>query len=41
MGKVVVVMDVPGKRRKGKPKRRWKNCIRHDLTGNGLSGEEP
>ena len=37
--KGATVMDVPGNRR-GNPKRRWMNSIRHDLTDNGLLGEE-
>ena len=29
-GKRVIVMEVPGKRRRGKPKRRWLDNIRND-----------
>ena len=36
--KTVMVMDVPGKRRKGRPKRRWLDSIKHDLIEKGLSG---
>ena len=32
VGKTVMVMDVPGKRRKGRPKRRWLDSIKHDFT---------
>ena len=31
MGKRVIVMEVPGKRRRGRPKRRWLD-IRNDLS---------
>ena len=29
-----VLMDVPGKKMKGKPKRRWMNINKHDFTDN-------
>ena len=32
-------VEVPGKRRRGRPKRRWLNSIRNDLSEIGLSGE--
>ena len=38
--KRVMVMDVRRKRRKGRPKRRWMDSIKNDLTEKGLSGEE-
>ena len=31
---------VPGKRRNGRPKRRWSDSVRNDLSEIGLSGEE-
>ena len=33
-------MDVPWKRRKGRPKRMWVDSNNHDLTEQGLSGKE-
>ena len=33
-------MEVPGKRRRGRPKRRWLDNIRNDLSERELSGEE-
>ena len=35
-----MVMEVPGKRRRGRPKRRWLDSIRNDLSERELSGEE-
>ena len=35
-----MVMEVPGKRRRGRPKRRWLDSIRNDLSQRELSGEE-
>ena len=41
MGKrVVMVMKVLGKRRRGIPKRRWLDNIKSDLSGRELPGEE-
>ena len=40
VGKRVMGMEVPGKRRRGRPKRRWLDSIRNDLSGRELSGEE-
>ena len=40
VGKRVMVMEVPGKRRRGRPKRRWLDNIRNDLSERELSGEE-
>ena len=34
------VMEVPGKRRRGRPKRRWLDNIKKDLSERELSGEE-
>ena len=35
-----MVMKVPGKRRRGRPKRRWLDNIKNDLSERELSGEE-
>ena len=32
MGKRVIVMEVPGKRRRGRPNRRWLDKIKYDLS---------
>ena len=40
VGKRVMGMEVPGKRRRGRPKRRWLDSIRNDLSERGLSGED-
>ena len=39
-GKRVMGMEVPGKRSRGRPKRRWLDSIRNDLSERELSGEE-
>ena len=33
-------MEVPGKRRRGRPKRRWLDNHKNDLSERELSGEE-
>ena len=33
-------MEVPGKRMRGRPKRRWFDNIKNDLSDRELSGEE-
>ena len=33
-------MDVPGKRSRGRPKQRWLDNIKNDLSERDLSGEE-
>ena len=38
--KRVMVMEVPGKRRRGKTKQRWLDNIKNDLSERELSGEE-
>ena len=38
--KKVMVMEVPGKRRRGRPKQRWLDNIRNDLSERELSREE-
>ena len=40
VGKRVMVMGVPGKRRRGRPKRRWLNNLRNDLSERELSRED-
>ena len=40
VGKRVVVMEVPGKRRRGRIKRRWLDSIRNDLSESELSMED-
>ena len=40
MGKILMVMEVPGKGRRGGPKRRWLDSISNDLSESELSGEE-
>ena len=39
MGKRLIVMNVPGKIGRGRPKQRSMDGINHDLTEKGLSGE--
>ena len=39
-GKRVMVMEVRGKQRRGRPKRRWLDNIRNDLSERELSGEK-
>ena len=38
VGKRVVVMEVPGKRRRGRPKRRWLGNIRNDCRRENRQG---
>ena len=38
--KRVMVMEVPGKRNTGRPKRRWLDSIMNDLSERELSGED-
>ena len=40
MGKRVMVMEVTGKRTRGRPKRMWLDNIKNDLLERELSGEE-
>ena len=40
VGKRVMVMEVLGKRRRGRPKRMWLDNIRNDLSESELSGKE-
>ena len=39
--KRVMGMEVPGKRRRGRPKRWWLDNIKNDLSERELSGEDP
>ena len=38
--KRMMAMEVPGKRRRGRPKQRWLDNIKNDLSERELSGEE-
>ena len=40
MGKRVMGMEMPGKRRRGRPKRRWLDNIKNDLSVGELSRAE-
>ena len=40
VGKRVMVMEVPGKRRRGSPERRWMDTIGNDLSEKELSRED-
>ena len=40
VGRRVMVMEVPGKRTRGRPKLRWLDNITNDLSERALSGEE-
>ena len=40
VGKRVMAMEVPGKRRRGRPKRRWLDSIGNDLSERELSRED-
>ena len=40
VGKRVMGMEEPGKGRRGRPKRRWLDSIRNDLSERGLSEED-
>ena len=40
VGRRVMGMEVPGKRRRGRAKRRWLDSIRNDLSERELSGED-
>ena len=40
VGKRVVVLEVPGERRRGRPNRRWLANIKKDFLERKLSGEE-
>ena len=40
IGNSVMAMEVAGKRRRGRPKRRWLDSIRNDLSESELSRED-
>ena len=40
LGRRILDMEVEGRRRRGRPKKRWKDRIGEDLRERGLSGEE-
>ena len=40
VGNRVMAMEVPVKRRRGRPKRRWLDSFKIDLSGRELSGED-
>ena len=40
VGKRVIGMEVPGRRRRGRPKREWLDSTRNDLSGRELSRED-
>ena len=40
VGRRVMKMDIHGGRRRGRPKRRWMDCIKDDLKSKGLTGDE-
>ena len=40
IGRRVMEMDIQGRRGRGRPKRRWMDCIRDNLRSKGLTGDE-
>ncbi|XP_068219797.1 uncharacterized protein [Palaemon carinicauda] len=40
IGRRVMEMEVQEMRRRGRPKRRWMDCIKDDLRSKGLTGDE-
>ena len=40
VGRRIMEMDVQGRRKRGRPKQRWKDCIEVDLRSKGLTGDE-
>ncbi|XP_068201675.1 uncharacterized protein [Palaemon carinicauda] len=40
IGRRVMEMEVQGARRRGRPKRRWMDCIKDDLRSKGLTSDE-
>ena len=40
VGKRAMGIEVQGSGRRGRPKKRWADCVKDDLRENGLSGEE-
>ena len=39
VGKRVMGIEVQGSRRRGRPKKRWVDCVKDDVREKGLSGE--
>ena len=40
VGKRAMGIEVQGSGRRGRPKKRWADCVKDDLGEKGLSGEE-
>ncbi|KAI5748064.1 hypothetical protein M8J77_021517 [Diaphorina citri] len=40
VGTKIARLEEEGKRGRGRPKKKWENCINEDLRENGLSGNE-
>ena len=40
VGKRAMGIEVQGSRRRGRPKKRWADCVKDDVREKGLSGEE-
>ena len=40
VGKRVMGIEVQGSRRRGRPKKRWADCVKDDLREKELSGEK-
>ena len=36
VGRKMLEMEIPGRRRRGRPKKRWKDCIREDMQEKNL-----
>ena len=40
IGRQTMDMEVQGRRRRGRPKKRWRDCVREDLRGMGIDEAE-
>ena len=40
IGRRMTEMEVDGRRRRGRPKKKWKDCIAEDVREKGLNGDE-